>query len=1035
MYNLYEEFNNPPPICRPAPLWVWNDLMSEEQIAFQLGELKSHGFGGAFVHPRPGLITEYLSEEWFDKWRYALETARSLGLKLYIYDENSYPSGFAGGHVSAQLPDCFAEGMSYRIIDIDPAAGSVDSSAFMPAETPIAVFACRENGGAIELLKEITELPVKEWASAAEKLFIVEHVKANTTGWLGGLAFTDLLRPEVHEAFIRSTHEEYFKRFGADFGDVIPAIFTDEPNISAGNVYSSGSPALPFSYWFLNEFEKMNGYSLVKNLPAVFKNVSGAILDKPAEKVRYDYYHTIHELWVKNSIKPTGEWCAAHGISFTGHYLEHQWPHVGSATSPSMQSFYEYHQWPAIDMLLSDYLRDEPAHALALTIREIRSAANQFGKERTLCELYGAGGWDSTFDDYKRMADWVMVNGINFINQHLTYATIAGARKRDHPQSFDWREPWWDEYTRMNDYISRVCYILSSGKMEQRILLLNPSTTGYLVPYEEEKGDIFSGGGTDEIKNPDMTSFLTISQLLTDRQWDYDYGDEYTIERHGKASGGKASVGKQDYSVIIISGDMKNMRSGTVAFLRQAAGCGVKVIAVCEPGDYVDGEHKPEVYAELVRYCESAALDDIDSKLAGALSRRISSDAVFPTGFDHMRRALDGGREAWFFVNHSMGSFSGNITVKGDKACAWDLFSGEKTGVEYKTDGAYVTFPLTLERNRSAMIIIGESAELIKKAPAEHEIPLVLQSISFCSPNTYPIEYCDIDTGMTRYSDIYTLRAGDRLFTERGFQNNPWDNKVQFRNSIMDRNTFGEGSGFRCEYRFRVKNGFEPAMIEAAAEQYTLCRLEINGVPVEWKKGEHFLDEHFGIADISGKVHAGENVLTLIADRFDVRLEVEAMYLRGDFDIKDIDGVWTLSEPTAAGYGPWRKQGKPFYSGAAVYSYSVTLDKKPETALLGAENGGATAISAIVNGNEYLLNADGHRPADISRDLKAGKNSIDIRVCGSLKNLLGPHFAEGKPRGSAWPAMWKQAPVHSPEACEYDLLDIGLDSAPRLFIS
>ena len=440
MDELRKGFANPPASHRAAPLWVWNDLMTEAQIASQLRELKLHGFGGAFVHPRPGLITEYLSEEWFRLWEYALGQAKALGMKLYIYDENSYPSGFAGGHVSALLPDCLATGMTYDVLNLSAVALDDNATVHesnLPTDDPIAVFACLEAGGQIEILEDLSIYPAYEWAERADKVFVVTRVRPETTGWLAGFAYVDLLRPEAHEAFMQTTYEQYFRRFGADFGGAIPAIFTDEPNISASSVY--GSPALPFSFWLSNEFERRNGYSLLKNLPAVFRNVEGALLDHPAEKVRFDYYNTIQALWTENSIAPTGKWCAEHGISFTGHYLEHQWPHVGTITSPSIQSNYEYHQWPAIDMLLSSYLRDEETHALSLTIQEIRSASNQFGKARTLCELYGAGGWDSTFEDYKRMGDWVMVNGINFIDQHLTYATVAGARKRDHPQSFDWR--------------------------------------------------------------------------------------------------------------------------------------------------------------------------------------------------------------------------------------------------------------------------------------------------------------------------------------------------------------------------------------------------------------------------------------------------------------------------------------------------------------------------------------------------------------------------------------------------------------------
>ena len=60
-----------------------------------------------------------------------------------------------------------------------------------------------------------------------------------------------------------------------------------------------------------------------------------------------------------------------------------------------------------------------------------------------MSETYGAGGWDLTFADQKRIGDWEYALGVNFLNQHLSYATIMGARKRDHPLSFSDHEPWW----------------------------------------------------------------------------------------------------------------------------------------------------------------------------------------------------------------------------------------------------------------------------------------------------------------------------------------------------------------------------------------------------------------------------------------------------------------------------------------------------------------------------------------------------------------------------------------------------------------
>ncbi len=67
--NLFVE---PPPIFRPMPLWVWNGAITRERITTSLEQFAALGMGGVFIHPRPGLISEYLSESWFELWACAL---------------------------------------------------------------------------------------------------------------------------------------------------------------------------------------------------------------------------------------------------------------------------------------------------------------------------------------------------------------------------------------------------------------------------------------------------------------------------------------------------------------------------------------------------------------------------------------------------------------------------------------------------------------------------------------------------------------------------------------------------------------------------------------------------------------------------------------------------------------------------------------------------------------------------------------------------------------------------------------------------
>ena len=97
--ELRELFVHPPREYSTGPLWTWNDLLTEEQIVSTLQDLASQHVRQVWVHPQPGLMTSYLSDDWFRLWKAALEEAKRLDMNIWMYDENSYPSGFAGGYV------------------------------------------------------------------------------------------------------------------------------------------------------------------------------------------------------------------------------------------------------------------------------------------------------------------------------------------------------------------------------------------------------------------------------------------------------------------------------------------------------------------------------------------------------------------------------------------------------------------------------------------------------------------------------------------------------------------------------------------------------------------------------------------------------------------------------------------------------------------------------------------------------------------------------------------------------------------------
>ncbi len=99
--ELAKFFQDPPAEFRSKPFWAWNGgYCNEQEIVRQVKIFKQMGFGGFFMHSRTGLQTEYLGDAWFRMVNAAAKEAGKQGIQAWLYDEDRWPSGFAGGLVT-----------------------------------------------------------------------------------------------------------------------------------------------------------------------------------------------------------------------------------------------------------------------------------------------------------------------------------------------------------------------------------------------------------------------------------------------------------------------------------------------------------------------------------------------------------------------------------------------------------------------------------------------------------------------------------------------------------------------------------------------------------------------------------------------------------------------------------------------------------------------------------------------------------------------------------------------------------------------
>ena len=115
---LKDGFRDPPREYSIEPLWSWNGTLERERIVWQIDQMMEKGVYGAYMHARAGLDdsqTPYFSDGFWAAVKTSVEHAATVGFRTWIYDEDRWPSGDAGGRTRAANPDRFtARGLEHR---------------------------------------------------------------------------------------------------------------------------------------------------------------------------------------------------------------------------------------------------------------------------------------------------------------------------------------------------------------------------------------------------------------------------------------------------------------------------------------------------------------------------------------------------------------------------------------------------------------------------------------------------------------------------------------------------------------------------------------------------------------------------------------------------------------------------------------------------------------------------------------------------------------------------------------------------------
>ena len=578
------------------------------------------------------------------------------------------------------------------------------------------------------------------------------------------------------------------------------------------------------------------------------------------------------------------------------------------------------------------------------TIYQLTSVAEQFGKKQVLSETFALTGWNISFEEQKKMFDWQMVRGVTLICTHLSAYSLRGIRKRDYPAAFSYQEPWWDKYNVFIDYVSRIGMLLSEGKKECDTLLIHPQTTAWVLC----DGD-YRNSKIDKL-NRDFNETI---DALERKHIRFHLGDETIMEELARVENGALIIGEQKYTTVVLP-PHEVLYNSTKKLLSELEKQGGKVLYGTDeiiPDNIVDRE-------EIV----------------------------------YTKRSFDG-FDMYYYVN----TVDEKITARIKKGTC---LLNAQTGETEPFNGEIV-----FEPSGSAIVLdYGKPADETKTETSYEKLDLSGKwKITDCDPNAITLDHC-------RYS------FDGEVIEEYG-------PVISIQEKACEL-----GRKVRVDMEYSVKADYAPSELYLVTETPDIFKIFINGTEIEKKDCGYYRDRAFRKLDIARYFKLGENKILVVCDfeqskavyeniekarifstsknRFTYDMEIESIYLIGNFSVKTEDEFELLPKDAVRYYGEFvisapkneidlygiERQGFPFFNGKMTVKKTFKLKKGNYK--LEFDKVLASVVSVKVNGT----NADDiiFRPysIDISPYVTDGENEIELSFITSLRNLLGPHHIE-----------------------------------------
>ena len=708
------DFKNPPQKFRPEPLWFWNNTtISREGIDEQMiGFRDQCGYGGFAILPfGQNLAPKYLTEEYFDLYKYTAERAAEMGLTLSLYDEYGFPTG-SGGAINAdgipRFHNRFPSLTMKRLDKIEEEAegGTTYIAPLNKTGVLMAVVAMNtESKERIDLNNQITEETIV-WKVPEGRWKIMQFVCVKDDD-----PNMDYLSKEAAKAYVSMTHDAYYKRMPDLFGTTITSTFFDEPTLYRAQ-------ARCWTPTFNEEFQEHYGFSPTLYYPALWYDIG-----PETQAARNALFGFRAELYASAYPKIVSEWGAEHGIFATGHQDNEEIENpVG--TSTDLMKCFKYQTAPGIDKIGGP----RPAEKF---YKIVSSAAYNWDHSLVMSETYGAMG-DIPWDTLYNIAMDQYTKGINVLIPHAVWYNDADVTFK--PELSHRNKLYSDKLHQFNTFLARLNILLrNEDRYVTDIAMLYPIETMQGEHYFDGPLDPYQGG----VKIPDM-DYIQVSERLTNllgRDFMFLHPEVLNATCHVDKNGMHLENELQ-YNTFhtLILPSIKTIGTADMTKIVEFYESGGRVIFTTQLPSKSTDPNQDELIAELIKtlFPKGTSRDTYTvqtSSQGGEVwflpnptkemlhkaltdNSTITYDIEFPEGTTPLRyiHKEHDGRDLYYLANLQEDTFESTIVIRGKKQFElWNPHNGEVLPVETeytrKGNERVTLIDLTLAPSQSLFLI------------------------------------------------------------------------------------------------------------------------------------------------------------------------------------------------------------------------------------------------------------------------------------------------------------------------------------------